>query len=162
MTTAADGTILGLHAALLERMAEVARAFWNLETKRASRSPKVVGGWLPPKRAGGAEAEDFPFILVRPRTGTDAEEDARATVDILVGTCSDTDDGWHDVLLVVDAIRQDLEAAPVVGECAQLVLPLTWELLEEQPRPQWMGRITATFTVPLPVRVDARNPRSAA
>jgi hypothetical protein len=56
--------------AIKARMAAIAAAFWLLETKspNVQRAPTVVDGWLPPKP--GADAEQFPFMLVRPRTGT--------------------------------------------------------------------------------------------
>jgi hypothetical protein len=148
-------TITQLQSALVERMTTVADAFWRFETKKATRAPRVVAGWLPAKTPDG---EEFPFVIVRLRTGTDGDEDARATADLLIGTYSDTDDGFADVLLLIDAIRDSLGSTPVVGDCFECVPPLTWELLDEQPRPQWFGRVTATFVVPRPQRTDGANP----
>jgi hypothetical protein len=143
-------------------MGLVAAAFWGLPTKAATRDPRIVDGWLPPKIA---EAEEFPFIIVRPRLGADtvqgADEDARATVDLIVGVYGDTDDAWHDVLLVIDAIRQSLGAGPVLeGTAFEQVGPLAWVLPEDQPRPQWFGTVTTVWSLPRSARVEARNPEA--
>mgnify|MGYP001562928634 CR=1 FL=1 len=140
-------------------MAEIAPAFWDLATKTDARAPQVIDGWLPPKTPAG---EDFPFLIVRPRDGTDASEsadqDSQATVEIIIGTFSDTVDGWLDVLLVVDAIRLYLAAAPALGGAFEPDGPLKWSLPEEHARPQWLGIVTTIFRLPRPLRVEARNP----
>lgn len=158
---AAPGTLVGLHEAIKARMAIVAAGFPLLETKTDTRAPDVIDGWLPPKP--GAEATQFPFLAVRPRSGVDSEQsadqNATARIDVIVGTYSDTDDGWIDVLLLIDAIRAELGAAPtIVGTAYEQTGPLTWEIPEEQPRPQWFGRVTTNWTLPRPRRVEARNP----
>jgi len=158
---AAPGTVSGLHAALMVRLAALAAGFQLLETKSNVRPPSVVGGWLPPKTT---DVEQFPFLIVRPRSGVDSEQgadqDARATLQIIVGTLSDTDDGWVDVLLLIDAIRADLGAQPsITGTGYEQTGPLTWEIPEQQPRPQWFGTITTNWTLPRPQRAEARNPQ---
>lgn len=156
----AAATLAQLHGAIKARLAVVAAAFPLLETKTASRAPLVLDGWAPPKVT---DAELFPYLIVRPRAGTDteqsADENSTAAVDILIGTYSDTDDGWLDVMLLIDAIRADLGAAPAIDETAfEQTGPLTWEISELQPRPQWIGTVKTIWTLPRPRRVEARNP----
>jgi hypothetical protein len=162
---AAPGTLVAFHNALKARMVEVAAAFWSLPTKASypadQRAPEVIDGWLPPKT--GADAEQFPFLIVRPRSGTDAaqgaDQDARATVEIIIGTYSDIDDGWTDVQLLIDAIRLSLGGEPVLaGTAFEHIGPLTWDLPEAQTRPQWFGTVTTQWTLPRPRRAEARNP----
>lgn len=166
---AAPGTLTALHGAIKARLALVAAAFPLLETESPTvkRAPNVIDGWLPPKpRAedNPAGALQFPFLIVRPRTGTDteqsADQNATAAVDIVIGTFSDTDNGWLDVALLIDAIRADIGAAPAItGTAFEHTGPLTWEVLEQQPRPQWFGVVKTIWTVPRPQRVEARNPQ---
>jgi len=158
---ASPNAIPGLHEALKARMAAIVAGFDGLSTKTGKRAPSIIDGWLPPK--AGSDAEDYPFILVRPSSGLDTEESAEqhaeAKFKIIIGTYSDTDDGWIDLMLIVDAIRFDLGAAPVLqGTGFEQVGPLTWEIPEEQPRPEWLATVTTNWILPRPRRVDARNP----
>lgn len=159
MSIPAAGTLIDLHKAIRARLALVAAAFWGLQTKLAyplnTREPTVHDGWLPPKL--GPDDEQFPFLIVRPRSGVDspqgADQDSRATVEIIAGTYSDTDDGWHDALLLIDAIRQSLAGSPVLADTPfEHTGPLTWDLPADQPRPQWLATITTTWTLPRPRR----------
>lgn len=160
---APPASIAALWAALSGRLEVVAAAYPLLETKSGgARAANVVPGWLPPKESAGAE--DFPFLIVRPRSGVDteqaADQNATAVVDIVVGTYSDTDDGWLDVMILIDAIRADLGAEPAIsGTAFEQVGPLTWEIPVEQYRPQWFGTVKTIWNVPRPQRVEERNPQ---
>jgi hypothetical protein len=159
--SAARTTTSGLLDALVARLGEIAPAFWGLSTKSAERAPTVVAGWLPPKT--GPDDERFPFLIARPRTGIDPEQSAadpgsRATFEVIVGTYSDTDDGWRDLLLVIDAIRQSFGAKPNLGGAYEHIGPLTWDIPEDQLRPQWQAVVTLQFALPRPQRVEALNP----
>lgn len=175
---AGAGTLVGLHRAVKARMESVAEAFWGLETKTTNRAPRVIGGWVVPK---GPLVEEFPFIIVRPSSGSDSSEeqndraripDAVATFKLIVGTYSDDDDGFLDVLNVIDAIRHSLLSAPTLlladeqdedqATACEHVGPLLWELPasnpdESQPRPQWFGVVTTTFRLPRPEREPTEN-----
>jgi hypothetical protein len=153
--------LAALHIQLKSRLAAIAAKFPLLETKSMARAPSIVDGWLPPKP--GAESEQFPFLIVRPFTGTDtcegADQTGSATMKIIVGTYSDTDDGWLDVLLLIDAIRSDLAEQPTIaGTAFEHLGPLTWEVPEQQPRPQWFGTVTTNWNIARPRRIEARNP----
>lgn len=164
---AAAGTLDALRGAIMARMAVVAAAFWTLSTKSGTqRAPQVIDSWLPPMAT--AADERFPYLIVRPKTGTDSEQggtqNATAEVDIIIGTFSDTYDGGRDVLQLIDAIRENLAAAPTIAETAyEHTGPLAWQLLAPadpltSTRPQWFGVITTNWTLPRPRRVEARNP----
>jgi len=164
--SAAPGTAMGLQVALRERMKLVAARLPMLETKgQELRAANVLDGWLPPKDAD--DRDRYPFLIVRPAQGADsaqgADEGAVATFEIIVGTYSDTDDGWFDVMVMIDAIRLELAEAPVLERTSyQHVGPLAWAIPEEQPRPQWHGVVTTNWTLPRPRRVEARNPEGSA
>jgi hypothetical protein len=158
----APGTIAGLLGSLILRLTGVMGRF-ALETKTDRRVPSVVAGWLPPKE--DTDAEDFPFVLVRPKSGTDTEQNAdqngTVIMELIVGTYSDTDDGFVDVTLLIDAVRDDLNSAPVIdGTAYEHIGPLTWEIPEQQPRPQWFGRVLTNWQIPRAMRIEARNPTS--
>lgn len=160
MKVAAGRTLKDLHVALKERLAVVIATLWRFETKTDQRAPEIVDGWLPPKTP---EGEQYPFLLVRPQSGTDSEpgadQNAKATVEIVIGTYSDSDDGWLDVLEVIEAVRQDVAAAPsIAGTAFEQTGPLTWEIPAEQVRPQWLGKVVTNWTIPRARRVEARNP----
>ena len=158
---ARPATIVGLVDAFEARLAVVASRFPLLETKTDVRSPSIVDGWLPPKPGG--DAEQFPFLIVRPANGSDSEQNANenavAVVKVIIGTYSDTDDGWRDVAMLIQAIRQDLDEAPAIdGTAFEHIGPLIWEIPEQQARPQWFGIVTANWQLPRPSRVEALNP----
>lgn len=163
---AAPGTLAGLYVAFKARLAAVAARFPLLETKHpdVKRAPAVIDGWLPPKTsADDLDVERFPFLIVRPKVGSDsvqgADENAVTAIEVVIGTFSDTDDGWLDVLLLIDAIRADLGAQPsIAGTGYEQTGPLTWLIPEQQPRPQWFGSVTSNWTLPRPQRAEARNP----
>lgn len=161
---AGQNTVAGLHAALVARMETVAAGLSGFATKlEGKRAATVIDGWLPPTTP---DAEQFPFLIVRPRSGQDSEqgadENASAAMKIIVGTFSDTDDGFLDVMLMIDAIRLDLDSAPAIdGTAYHHVGPLTWSIPEDQPRPQWFGEVITNWQLPRPQRVEALNPMEA-
>lgn len=161
MIGAAPSTIDGLHEAIKARLAVVAQQFFALETKTDRRAPKIGDGWLPPKAT--PDVEDYPFLLVRPASGADSEQaadqNATAKVKIIVGTYSDTDDGFRDVLQLIDAIRGDLAEEPTIaGTGFEHIGPLDWELVDPPVRPEWLGVVTTNWQIPRPRRIAARNP----
>lgn len=155
----APRTLLDLHAAVKARLETIA-ARYEFGAKGGSKTPDVINGWLPPMMADKLDVSRFPFILVRPKQGKDSEANAdanaRATVDIIVGTYCDEEDGWFDVAVLIDAIRLDIGSAPILERTAfEHVGPLDWVIPEEQPRPQWFGVVTTTWNLPRPYRAQA-------
>ncbi len=155
------GSLVALHEALKARLAGIAAAYPLLDTKSGrQRVAQVFEFLLPPKDPKTPESEQFPFFLVRPRRGRDSEQgaaqDATADVQIVVGTWSDTDDGGVDLLHLIQAVRADLDAEPTLaGTAFEQTGPLTWETEEQQPRPEWIGQIVTTWTIPRPRRVSS-------
>ena len=138
----------------------IACDFQSLQTETSTRAPVVFPGWVPPKPI---EGEQYPFLIVRPVSGADseqsAEENATANFQIIVGTFSDTDDGWIDVMLLIDAVRNSFGSEPAIkGTSFEQTGPMTWNIPQEQPRPQWIGIVNTIWTIPRPRRVEARNP----
>jgi hypothetical protein len=160
--SAAPGTLRALYAAVKGRMVPIAERFWSLSTKTTESAPNLFDGWVPPKTV---DAEQFPFVTIRPAEGSDspqgADQAASAKVIISVGAFIDADDGWLDVLDVIQAIRLDLEEQPAIaGTSFEHTGPLEWQLVDESKRPQWFGLVTTNWTIPRPRRVEALNPPS--
>ena len=125
-----------------------------------ARPAEVFPMWLPPK--DGPDQQQYPFIIVRPRTGQDdaqgKDQASSATWDIILGTYSDDGAGFKDALLLCDRIRLSLHGQPVLGRSAfEHVGPLTWELRQNENRPHWLLVATTVWTLPRPLRVDARD-----
>ncbi len=153
------GTLAGLHYKLKERLAvAVAGLMFETRIEGETRAPQVLDSLLPPKT--DADTENYPFLLVRHRSGNDTvqgvDQNATATVEIVVGTLSDTDDGYLDLLAVIDAVRADLGSQPAIeGTAYEHVGPLAWQVSDQQARPQWIGTITTNWQLPRPQRRDA-------
>lgn len=101
------------------------------------RVPKVVNGYLPPKRS--QQAQDFPFIVVRPDEGDADRESARVTVSIIFGAYSEAADGYEHCLNMMVRVRNALMALPclTLDERYQLRETVSWQNFAEQPWPYW-------------------------
>lgn len=115
-----------------------------------TRSPKVINGYLPPKRTG--VADDFPFVLVRADEGTSDQEATEVKVSIIIGTYSADYDGHEYCLNILARIRTALASMPglLLAKRYQLRLPITWSTYAEQPYPQWQLDMTTTWLIRTP------------
>lgn len=121
-----------------------------LETgKGPDKAPRVVEGWLPPK--GSSDEPDFPYVIVRLCEGEDNDERGRVTIKIIVGTYSEEIEGWKDAGNIIMRIRNTLLITRTLNNRYRLELPLNWKLFEEQPYPEWIGEITTSWTIALPI-----------
>ena len=111
----------------------------------AQRPPVLVAGWLPPKRS--TDQNDFPFLVVRPATGTDAEDGARVVVKLLFGTFSESVEGWQDLGNVIQRVMTSFDLTRTLGPFC-LEKPLTWTIYDEQPLPQWAAEMTTRVNSP--------------
>ncbi len=152
----APGTVGNITAAVAAVILPLVAGL-SLETRKEGvrRAPFVFEGWEPPKET--ADVDRIPCVIVRPRSGEDSQpggdEKSTAVVEIEVWTYSDTDDGWRDVALIIDAIRFELGLHPwLAGTQYEQTGPLAWEIPRDQQRPEWFGVITTTWTIPRPVR----------
>lgn len=146
------GTIILLCEALRHRIGEALESI-RLETDEIElpyRSPRLVNGYLPPKRSG--DEPEFPFVIVRPKDGNIGDSGyMRAKVRLIVGTYSEEYDGHEYALIVFQRILQSIRERPTLDNRYQLEYPLAWELFDEQPYPFWQLVATTEWTVPTPV-----------
>lgn len=137
-------------ADLLQRVADLLReAVADLRLGPADggepRAPVVIEGWLAPPRS--SEAQRPPLVVVRATKGTDTEDGAQTTIGVAVEVFDEGPAGWRDALTVLQrcrtAILQTGHLGPHVRE-----LPVSWELVEEQPAPLWLGLLSSTWLSP--------------
>lgn len=126
---------------------------YALETeKNGSRPPKVINGYLPPKRSGSPD--DVPFILVRAESAKSDEESTVVDVSIVVCAYAGEEDGevfGHDIVLeIISRIRTALMAIPnqILENRYMLNMPIEWDNVAEQPYPHWQMMMTTHWIMP--------------
>ncbi|MEC0269061.1 hypothetical protein [Paenibacillus anseongense] len=122
---------------------------------RVGGTPQVHIGYLPQKTATNAQNGDFPYIIVRALKGSDEDEKGcGTTVKLLFGTQSTDDDGFMDVLNVMEDVRIALLKKRLLDHRYDMQLPYQWQLFEEQPSPEWIGEAMTTWTLPTILREE--------
>lgn len=127
-----------LTKALRELCAQAVKDF-VLPTKEGQkpRAPRIVNGFLPPKRS--MDHEDFPFVLVRPEQCTTERESEEVRVTIIVGCYSEEFDGFEYGVNVIERIKEKICTLPAetLAQRYQMRYPIKWTMVPEQPWPQW-------------------------
>lgn len=94
----------------------------------------------------------FPLVLVKPRALVDNNDETTIVeVDFIVGARRIGNEGFLDVVSIVERIRRDLLVTPVIENRARLELPLESEFGEDDAFPQWFGVVSAKFNIPQPI-----------
>ncbi len=113
-------------------------------------TPRIVDAYLPPKQS--SEADDFPFVIVRPEDGSLERDYVDVTVGIIIGCYSKEYDGYGFCLIVMERIRAALAMLPAqtLARRFQLLFPIEWENLPEQPYPLWQLTMTTKWRMRAP------------
>lgn len=74
----------------------------NEKSEASYKRISIFKGCLPPKRQ--SENDDYPFVLVVPSAGTVDREFAHATVNIYCGSWHDGNEGYAEVLNIVQRL----------------------------------------------------------
>lgn len=123
----------------LRELCEQAVKDFRLPTKdgKKLRAPKIVNGFLPPKRS--TDLDDFPFVLVRPEQCTTDRESEEVRVNIIVGCYSEEYDGFEYGVNVIERIKEKICTLPAetLEQRYQMRYPIKWNMVPEQPWPQW-------------------------
>lgn len=127
------------------------------DSEGGSSSPVVYDAFVPKKRRGETDPK-LPFIVVRPSKGGDDEAQNGAyqsTVEamILIAVHRPEEDGYRDVVTILEKIRLKLLSYPVFGKRYRVERPIAWEISEDESWPNWYGVITLQVTVPQPVEL---------
>lgn len=135
---------------LMDNLAEFLKpAVKDYSTKqKAGTVPVNVYAGFPPVRTKAAEKESFIYVLVL--SSTDASDNNASTAKVEIGFSifdEDKTDGWRSLYNLMEHIRQYLLKYRIALERARLELPLKTEIVDDQPFPQWQGKITADYTI---------------
>lgn len=126
-------------------------------------APRIFLGDTPPKNQA---EDDFPFVIVRPIEGVDAEEGSTVTVALVCGvyTAEGFEGGVNDLLNLVSRIRLALLKEPVLAGRYTPARPLEWELAPDPRResgsthPYHLALMTTTWSVPaVPVELTLKE-----
>ena len=146
-----------LTKALRELCAQAVKDF-VLPTKEGQnpRAPRIVNGFLPPKRSGNGELDDFPFVIVRPEAGTGERESEEIRVNIIVGCYSEEFDGYEYGINVIERIKEKICTLPAetLDNRYQMRYPIKWNMVTEQPWPQWQIDMETIWIINSPQNTD--------
>jgi hypothetical protein len=125
------------------------------------KAPRVVSGFLEPKRSRGSKEDepDFPYIIVRPPNGqTTADQTSTAQVNLIIGCHSDEFDGYEYCLHVMSEVRRGLMTQPnlnpdAIGSVFRMEYPFEWELPDDQPWPEFLMLVKTRWTIATPIEI---------
>lgn len=131
----------------LARYLKLANKDYRLTDEAVKNNPlTVVPGFL--KRRENADEQFFPHIVPRLIRGTDTDDGSTATVRIYFGTyCEDVADGWRELFNLMEHSRQALLKQRTIADKFRLLLPIKYEMPEEQPYPEWVGYMDVIYTI---------------
>lgn len=148
--------VINLLTKALRELCEQAVAEFRLPTKdgKTLRAPQIVNGFLPPKRS--TDIDDFPFVLVRPEAGTTERGAEEIRVNIIVGCYSEEYDGYEYGVNVIERIKEKICTLPAetLAERYQMRYPLKWNMVPEQPWPQWQIDMETIWVFNSPLNSD--------
>jgi hypothetical protein len=106
------------------------------------RAPQIINGYLPPKRS--SDDDDFPFVIVRAEAGNCEREQTEITVAIIIGCYTKEYNGHEYCLNVMTRIRNALCSMEnnILANKYVLQFPISWEVPQNQPWPQWQLDMT--------------------
>lgn len=140
-------TIWRLMEALRDEIKEAVKEY---ETAQPSGTKDVaVYAGFPPERDTPEEQESFIYCLVNKWTDTgDSDQYSTAAVEIGFNVYHE---GEMDALAnLLEHVRQHLLAHRIVANRYALMLPLKGEIPTQQPYPNWIARIEASYSVGQP------------
>lgn len=119
---------------------------------RMGQNPlKVYPGQIPvPEDA--SEGASFVYAMVKKVDDKGGNELSAATVTIGFSIYDeDQEDGWRNLYNIAEHTRQELLKHRILDKKFMLQLPMETEFVEEQPYPNWIGYITAKYSIGQPV-----------
>ena len=143
---------------LVKKVSEAIRAavsrYELISDENGLKPVTVYEQYIPPEIFDRDETGEYhPLILVSLETvedDRDTHNNAYADLGITFAVYGEEDRTWQDLLNVIDTVRLELLARPVIGGYYRLMRPLTTEILERQPVPFWYGYMTARYYIYAP------------
>lgn len=142
-------TPVRLLAALATYLKEACEPYFLTDDRVKGKALIVQPGFL--KKRTAANEMPYPHIVPRFIKCVDDSGGSMVTVRIYFGTYSeDVAHGWRDLMNLMEMGRLALLKQQTIAKKYRLQLPLTVEVPEDQPYPEWVGYITAVYAMPLP------------
>lgn len=123
---------------------------YSTQQKKGCLPIEVYAGY-PPIRTNASEISSFIYVLVT--EFEDKEEPNLSTAKVEIGFSiydKDTETGFLSLYNLMEHVRQTLLKQRTVAEKHRIVLPVKGEIAEDQPFPQWQGKITIEYTIGQP------------
>ncbi len=120
------------------------------QQKKGCLPIEVYAGY-PPIRTNAAEISSFIYVLAT--EFEDKEEPNLSTAKVEIGFSiydKDTETGFLSLYNLMEHVRQAILKQRTVAEKHRIVLPVKGEIAEDQPFPQWQGKITTEYTIGQP------------
>lgn len=140
---------------LLDELAKFLREAnkeYHLIDDLVKENPLIVApGYL--KRRESAAESFYPHIVPRLIKGEDTLDDGSAvTIRMYFGTYSeDVTNGWRELFHLMECTRQALLKKRTIANQFRLLMPIKWEMVEDQPYPAWMGYMDVKYTIGQPM-----------
>jgi len=140
----ADALMENLEYALAEATKKL-----QLPTQKGEyTAPKIARGYLPAKNPK-SDQEDIPCVIVRLLGDETTDEDTTAQVKIIcIAYSEDDEQGWRELLTIMDPIKTYLLEHRNIGGCYRIGLPMKRDIPEEQGPPEWYGTFTLNIEIP--------------
>lgn len=117
--------------------------------------PVIVYAGYPPIPDNATEKESFIYVLVT--SWTDKVDGDFSTAKVELGFSiydDDKKDGAYSLYNLLEHVRQAMLRKRLIDGRTSLVLPIKGEVVDNQPWPQWQGRIEATYTMGQPTEEE--------
>lgn len=113
----------------------------SFERKDAMAIPKIDMGWYTNKR----KEEDFPYILISPVEQREQKDSVTFDVILSIGIFSAKNEGWVDIILISEKIRQHFRNKRILDGKFELLNDMKIAYPDEQPFPQWICGMFLSF-----------------
>ena len=113
------------------------------------RKPLKIHPGQVPVPESADEIESFVYVIVKKIE--DKNDSSSATVEIGVSLYDEDWTGWRNMYNIVEHIRQELLKHRILNKKFMLQWPIETDFADEQPYPQWVGAVTAKYSIGQPV-----------
>lgn len=123
--------------------------------------PKIFLGYLPPKKEDSSDP--YPFLLIRVLLTEVQPAFTDITLSFVIGVFAQDSQGYRDAVNLAQSLSNELMPyvqAPLHNKFT-MMLPFTWELIEDQPWPYWQLEAKVKWRVNSPNYVYAGLSNSA-
>lgn len=139
---------------------EVRKALANLELKNpvsteADKPVQVFDQHLPNKEKSKdrfPEHSLFPNVIIRMQQGEQHEAEEQIGVRVIFVACvydtNDDNQGYQDVMTIIEKLYQHFSKRPLVGDRYQIQYPIRWDYQDEDTEPYFFCSLDTTWAMP--------------